>query len=285
MLGGAAGQQGQGAQPGQQGGLGGLLGGLAGALGGQQGQAGQAGQAGGGGLGGLLGGLAGALGGQNQQTAQTGQEAAPGAQQCGLGGLLGQITGAGGGLGGLAAGGLLGMLAGRGGLGNVAKIGGIAALGYLAHNALKQYQAGQQGQAAPALSAPDPRKQLAEPASDGNPFAFTLVRAMISAAAADGHIDAAEQQAISAQLEKLDLGNDGAAIVQQALQNPAGAAEIANLAGGPEQGAQIYLMSRLAINPDHPAEKAYLEELSSTLGLPDDFIAQLEAQVQAVQAA
>ena len=125
---------------------------------------------------------------------------------------------------------------------------------------------------------------LAAPSSDGNPFAFTLVRAMISAAAADGMIDEGEQQAISAQLEKMDLGEDGNAVIQEALRNPASAAQIANLADGPEQGAQIYLMSRLAINPDERSEKAYLAELAENLGISDDFIAHLEQQVRSVQA-
>lgn len=284
LLAGAGGQQGQQPQGGQQaGGLGGLLGGLAGALGGQ-GQAPSSGQAAsGGGLGGLLGGLAGALGGgQNQTGAQPSQQSQAPAGGGGLADMLGKLNSAGGGLGGLAAGGLIGMFAGRGGLGSLAKIGGVAALGYLAHNALKNWQAGQ-GQPAPA-EAPDPRQQLAAPASDGNPFAFTLVRAMISAAAADGAIDEGEQRAITAQLEKLDLGADGDAIIQEALRNPASAGQIANLADGPEQGAQIYLMSRIAINPDLASERAYLNELAGSLGIPDDFIAHLEQQVRSVQA-
>lgn len=67
----------------------------------------------------------------------------------GAGGQQGGQQGSGGGLGGL--------------LGGLAKIGGVAALGYLAHNALKNWQAGQ-GQAAPQ-EAPDPRKMLAAPST------------------------------------------------------------------------------------------------------------------------
>jgi len=37
-------------------------------------------------------------------------------------------------------------------------------------------------------------------------------------------------------------------------------------------------MARVAINPDHPAEQAYLQELAYGLGVPEDLIAQLEQQ-------
>ncbi len=170
----------------------------------------------------------------------------------------------------------MGLLAGRsGGLGNLAKIGGVAAIGLLAHNAYKQWQANQ-GKSAPAE--PDLPQQLAAPGADGNPFAFTLVQAMISSANADGNIDAEEQKAIAEQLEKMDLDAEGKAFIARALQDPPSAAQIAQLSNGPEQSAQIYLMARVAINPDHPAEQAYLQELAYGLGVPEDLIAQLEQQ-------
>jgi uncharacterized membrane protein YebE (DUF533 family) len=185
----------------------------------------------------------------------------------------------GGGLGGLAAGGLMGMLAGRsGGLGGLAKIGGVAAIGMLAHSALKQWQANQ-GQPNAVPDQPDLKKQLAAPAADGQPFAFTMVQAMISAANADGHIDQQEQQAIASQIEKMDLDEEGKAFIANALQNPPTASQIAALSNGPEQSAQLYLMARIAINPDHPSEQAYLQQLAEGLGVPDDLIAQLEQQI------
>ncbi|MDP4593144.1 MAG: tellurite resistance TerB family protein [Beijerinckiaceae bacterium] len=273
LLGGSqSGQPGQaGQESAQSGGLGGLLGGLASSLGGQNAQSG----AQSGGLGGLLGGLASSLGGQSGST-QPAQGSAGGIPG-GLGGLLSQLNNAGGGLGGLAAGGLMGMLAGRsGGLGGLAKIGGVAAIGMLAHNAFKSWQASQ-GQAAPAQ--PDLPQQLAAPAADGHPFAFTLVQAMISAANADGKIDADEQKAIAAQIEKLDLDDEGRAFIRNSLENPLTASQVAALADGPEQGAQIYLMARVAINPDEPVEQAYLKELAGDLGVPNELMAHLESQI------
>lgn len=273
MLGGANAQQpGQQGGQAQSGGLGGLLGGLAASLGGQQRQGGQGqgeqpGQAQSGGLGGLLGGLASSLGGQ--QGGQSGQQ---GGQSGGLGGLLGGLASSLGGgqsgqpgqagaqSGGLAAGGLMGMLAGRsGGLGGLPKIGGVAAIGMLAHSALKQWQANQ-GQPNAVPDQPDLKKQLAAPA-------------------ADGHIDQQEQQAIASQIEKMDLDEEGKAFIANALQNPPTASQIAELSNGPEQSAQLYLMARIAINPDEPSEQAFLKELAEGLGVPDELIAQLEQQI------
>jgi len=45
----------------------------------------------------------------------------------------------------------------------------------------------------------------------------------------------------------------------------------------PEQGAEVYLASRLAIDPDVPAERAYLDALASRLKLPAELRAQLDA--------
>lgn len=271
------GGQDAGAQSGQSG-LGGLLGSLTSGLTGQNSTNDPNAQGGG-----LLGNLAAGLtGGNNTQGGNTG----------GLSGMLSQLNNMGGGLGGLAAGGILGMLAGGRGFGSVAKIGGVAALGLLAHRAYQSWQSqsgGQTAAAAPGNMAglaqqPDPARQLAAPAADGEAFALTLVRAMISAANADGNIDRDEQKMIFEQVEKLDLDSEGKSFIFEAMQNPATASQIAALSNGPEQAAQIYLMSRLAINPDHPAEQAYLNQLADGLQLPNELVAHLEQQVAAVQA-
>ena len=60
--------------------------------------------------------------------------------------------------------------------------------------------------------------------------------------------------------------------------------DIANLAEGPEQAAELYLASRLAIDPDLPAEQAYLEGLANRLALPDELVNHLESQVAAATA-
>ena len=58
----------------------------------------------------------------------------------------------------------------------------------------------------------------------------------------------------------------------------------AGLAEGPEQAAELYLASCLALDPDHPAEQAYLKALASRLSLPNDLVAHLESEVAAATA-
>jgi uncharacterized membrane protein YebE (DUF533 family) len=46
----------------------------------------------------------------------------------------------------------------------------------------------------------------------------------------------------------------------------------------PEQAAEIYLASRLTVDPDQPAEREYLDTLALRLQLPAELRAHLEQQ-------
>ena len=122
-------------------------------------------------------------------------------------------------------------------------------------------------------------------AADGRPFELALVRAMIGAAKADGHIDAEEQRAIFAQVERIGLDAEAKAFVFDALAKPADGAQIAAAARTPEQAAELYLASRLAIDPDEPAERAWLEALAHRLSLPEGLAAHLDRQAEAAAVA
>lgn len=196
------------------------------------------------------------------------------------GGLSGMPGGA---LGGLAAGGLLGVLLGnkkmRKMAGGVVGYGGAAALGALALKAWQTWQENQQTQAGAPQQAGTPvaePAQLQRLAADGKPFELALVRAMIAAANADGHIGAEEHKAIFEQVNRLNLDAEDKAFVFDALGRPASAYEIAALAGGPEQASELWLASRLAIDPDDPREQAYLQSLAGALNLPAGLAEQLE---------
>ncbi len=227
-------------------------------------------------------------------------QSAAGAAQAAKSKLTG--SGLGGIAGGLAAGGLLGVLLGNkkarkkvGKLaGGVVGYGGAAALGALAYRAYSNWQTGQQApeasgatsaQAASAASSPaelpPPDSKFlpgAAPARDGKPFELALIMAMIGAANADGHIGPDEQRRIFDQVGQLPLDAEDKAFVFDALSSPPSLQDIANLAQGPEQSAELYLASRLAIDPDHPAEQAYLEALAGRLALPPDLVAHLESE-------
>lgn len=202
--------------------------------------------------------------------------------------------GLGGFAGGAAAGGLLGMLLGGKGLrrgGGLISHGGAAVLGALAHRAWQNWQAGQAPASAPVATARDaeavdPRfLPGATPAADGQAFELALIRAMIGAARADGHIDGEERARIFAQVDKAGLDAEAKGFVFDALESPIGVAEVAAAARTPEQAAELYLVSRLAMDPDHPAERAYLEALAHRLQLQPDLVAHLDHQVEASPAA
>ncbi|MBW8729056.1 MAG: DUF533 domain-containing protein, partial [Inquilinus limosus] len=78
------------------------------------------------------------------------------------------------------------------------------------------------------------------------------------------------------------LGTEEKAFVMDELAKPLDVAAIAALAATPEQAAEIWLASRLAIDADDPREKAYLDDLAVRLKLPDGLAAHLEAQAASV---
>jgi uncharacterized membrane protein YebE (DUF533 family) len=206
-------------------------------------------------------------------------------------GYLDQYSGSGGFARGAAAGGLLGLLLGGKGVGRIAGgalgYGGAAVLGALALKAYENYQSkeGRNRGATPPTLTPEQFAALSpealphsRPAADGGPFQLVLIRAMVAAAKADGHVDAAEQQRLFAEVERFGLDAEAKAFVFDLLTQPVDLGGITNAVATPEQGAEVYLASRLAIDPDVPAERAYLDALATRLKLPPGLREQLDAQ-------
>ncbi len=201
------------------------------------------------------------------------------------------LGGLGGFAGGAASGGLLALLLGnkkaRKMAGGLVGYGGAAALGALAYKAYENWKQGQNAASAP-VATPSEIQQAdpaflptAAPSANGQPFELALMRAMIGAAKADGHVDAAEQKLLFEQVEKLDLDAEAKAFVFDALAKPIDLAEIVAAAQSQEQAAELYLASRLAIDPDQAAEKAYLEALAHRLKLPRELVSHLDRQAVA----
>lgn len=152
------------------------------------------------------------------------------------------------------------------------KVGGTAALAGLAY---KAYQSWQQSKSQPA--AQQPMKDVT-PQPEGTPFlpaipavrdemSMAILRAMIAAAKADGHIDMAEQQKIFGKLDELDLDVEAKAWVMDELRKPLDIDAVVKAATTPELAVEVYAASVLAIDPDDPAEQAYLAMLASRLKL------------------
>ncbi len=177
-----------------------------------------------------------------------------------------------------AAGLAAGMLLSGGGLGklvgNVAKAGAIAAVGGLAYSAWQQYQQNQSGGAGEATS----RDAFVPPPQAGyqqEELGKSLVRAMIAAAKADGQIDADEKQRIFAKLETMPLSSEEKAFVFDELSGPLDIDAVVARADTPEHAAEIYAASLVAMKPDTPAERTYLDALAHKLKLPAGLVEQI----------
>lgn len=214
----------------------------------QQAQYQQAPQGGAGGLGGLLdpsmlSGLVGSLlGGKSGMGG--------GGAGGGLGGLMGAALGGGdmgGGMGGGAGGGMLGGL-----LGSLLGGGGAQLLGSLLG-----------GDAPP----PAPQASL----SGGvlvQKKNENILRALVYAAKADGSIDRNEEASINAQVQKLGLGAEAQAVVNQALSEPMDPRNIARNITDPNEAMQIFALSAALTHVDTQAEQQYIASLGAALGIP-----------------
>ncbi|WP_322885073.1 tellurite resistance TerB family protein [Sinorhizobium medicae] len=184
---------------------------------------------------------------------------------------------------------LLGTKSGRKLAGNAAVLGGLAAIAGLGYQAYKNYQSGKEPAAEPAsrapaqLPAPPAASGFAAPEALSEDFALVLVRAMIAAARADGHIDASERGRIMDKLSVSGLSADAAAFLEAELVNPIDLDAIVSAGKTEEERVEIYTASRLAIEPDGRAERGYLDLLAGRLGLADALVDHIEATVSAAK--
>lgn len=181
---------------------------------------------------------------------------------------------------------------GMGGVGKMGgtalKLGGAAIVAGLAYKAYQSWQANQGGTAALPGASPLPRiappAQGELPTPTGTAFlpageedarARLMLSAMIAAAKADGYIDQEEQDAIFGRIDELDLDAEEKGFVVDEMRKPRSIDDLVAAARTPEAAIEVYTASVLAIDPDHPAEKAYLDMLAARLNLPADLTAEI----------
>jgi uncharacterized membrane protein YebE (DUF533 family) len=187
-----------------------------------------------------------------------------------------------GGLGGSLAGGVAGgllasLLSGRGakGLaGTALQAGGLAALGGLAWQAYRRWSEAQSGSAAAAATTPHSAEF-----DVGQRNALLIARAMVAAAAADGHIDAEEQRTIFAKLDDANLASADKAALFDEMRNPSSIAAIAAQVDSLGLASDVYVASALVVDPQDRRAAWHLERLASALHLPADLARELERTV------
>lgn len=197
---------------------------------------------------------------------------------------------------GAVAGGALALLLGGKRGGAVLRYGSAAAVGALAFSAYREWQARQAAQAAPAagqaapggtvLAAASPAWNAAPsfaqlPAPQQEDHSWAMLRAMIAAAKADGHMDERERSLVEAELHRLEADPALRARVDAELRRPVEPAEVAAGIDSPEKAAEVYLASLLVVDQTTTMERAYLDELARRLNLPPSLKTELEARAAA----
>jgi uncharacterized membrane protein YebE (DUF533 family) len=170
---------------------------------------------------------------------------------------------------------LLGTGAGRKITGSALTVGSLAALGGVAYKAYQNWRSGQTQAAEPGTSVGDLTGQAAEQRGRA------LLRAMVAAANADGHMDDAERQRIFAGIEKLGLKDSAIEALAAEVKAPLDPASVAAGSDSPEASAEIYLASLAVIGTESPNERRYLDQLAWHLRLDPSLAQELEKQARA----
>lgn len=178
-------------------------------------------------------------------------------------------------VGGIGA--ALGVLLGggiKGGIGGAL----MAVLGTAAYDALnkgktiQEKMANQREQDLPVGMRPP---ETVEEAETLESRAILALKAMLSAAKADGQIDQRERERILNKLEDAGADDETRRFVTEEAAAPLDIDALVRAVPDQQTAAQVYAASLLAINVDTPAEKAYLRDLSAKLGLSDQAVASL----------
>lgn len=197
---------------------------------------------------------------------------------------------------GAAAGGalalLLGSRRGRKVGGKVLKYGTAAALGAVAWRAYQDWQARQAAGAAsgasagtapaPAAASAAPKTFAQLPAPQVETHSQAMLKAIITAAKADGHMDERERELVEAELHRLEADPSMRAWVDAELKRPVEPAEVAAASAGPEMAAEIYLASVIVVDDTTTMERAYLDALATALQLPPGLKDDLERRARDV---
>ena len=197
----------------------------------------------------------------------------------GSGGIAGALLGGGnkgGGSGGIAN--IAGALLGGGGNRNAATAGGaMGVLGSLATLAMQHFGSAQ-GSAEPGLAEEAARYDA--DAAHPDDRATVMVRAMITAAKADGEIDPQERQRILGRLEDAGADEDARAFVRDELAKPADVAAIVSAVDSPHTAVEVYAASLFAIDVDTPVEAAYMRQLAASLRLDPALVRSLHQSLE-----
>ena len=178
---------------------------------------------------------------------------------------------------GALAGGALGLLLGKNkSTRKLATYGGLAAVGVMAYKAYGDYKQQQAGTAAQV----EPQTVDRLPPPQAELHSQAILKALIAASKADGHIDARERQVIEGEFTRLNQDVELQQWLHAELEKPLDPAEVARAATTQEMASEMYLASLLAADEQSFMERAYLDELARQLKLDDALKLRLEQQLK-----
>jgi uncharacterized membrane protein YebE (DUF533 family) len=201
----------------------------------------------------------------------------------GIGGVLSGLSQGGLSKGAMASG-ALSMLMGSRRMGSISsqglKYGSLAALGMLAYRAYSDYQKQNAGTAPSGT----PRTIDRLSGAEADTHSHAILKALVAAAKADGHVDDRERQLIEEELGKLADDAKLHRWLQAELGKPLDPGEVASAASSPEIASEMYLVSLMMIDDENYMERAYLDELARKLKLAPALRANLERQAREAEA-
>ena len=185
--------------------------------------------------------------------------------------------------GGLGA--LAGALLGGGSLKGALGGGGMALLASLAMQAFKNADrtpAGVQGLAANELPLGMRVPANATEEQELESTAELVLRGMLNAAKADGKIDAAEGEKLTARLQDAGLDRQEQQQFMDELRRPLDLDDFVASIPNEAVAAQVYAASLFAIKVDTQAERDYLAQLAQRSGLDDGVVKQLHNHIHVI---
>ncbi len=131
------------------------------------------------------------------------------------------------------------------------------------------------GSAAP----PSPPAMPTVPGEDsvsGQDLALRMIQVMIAAAHADGTLDGAEEKAILDRLRGAELSGEETMFLLDELHKPKTLPELTAGISDPSVAKTMYMLARTTIEVDSEAERVWLDDLGTQLGLSAELRSFLE---------
>jgi len=119
-------------------------------------------------------------------------------------------------------------------------------------------------------SSPPPAPRMSPPSATPKPdneAVLRLIRSMISAAHADGVMDATERKGVFDRLNDAGLSSDEQLFLMREMDAPWSVAQLTNGVTDAAYASQLYAAALMAIEADTELEQAHLQSLASALRL------------------